>query len=93
MEEIKITGLTASNVAAIKEVWPDGVMGTLPGDDITVTTTGSTATFKRTNGGEVASGNLLAVIQHGMNRYPMRGHPRAFLHAVRRKVVAVFMSK
>ena len=89
MGAVKVTGLSALNVAAIRETWPDGVMGTLPGDDITVVTSASTATFVRT-GGEVTSGNLLAVFQKGMNQWPMQGHPRSSLHAVRRKIVKEF---
>lgn len=73
MDSFKISGLTRMNVMALREVFPQE-------DELTVTAT--TATWKRENASEV-----LYKLDTAMNRMPTNGHPRASLHAVRRKLV------
>ncbi len=68
MTTTKISGLTASNVRAIRETIPN------------VDTTATTATF----GTDALSARML--VEATMDRLPTRGHPRASLHAVRRKL-------
>ena len=72
---IKINGLTRSNVRALREVFA----GAVAEGDIVLTAT--TATWTRASA-EVA----LIALDTAMNRLPVHGHPRASLHAVRRKL-------
>lgn len=77
LTETKITGLTALNVRAIREVFTE------PG---LVTTTATTATFHDSPQGVAA---LLMVTIDGL---PGRGHPKASLHAVLRKVRRLYVA-
>lgn len=69
----KITGLTYSNVQALNELADE--LPTL------VTVTATTATFTDAGAGAHDVGALIG-------RLPGRGHPKASLHAVRRKLAA-----
>jgi hypothetical protein len=71
----RITQLTPSNILALREVFPEAVFcGYLY-------LTATTATWKRQSPAQV-----LASLDTAMAMLPTRGHPRASLHAVRRKV-------
>lgn len=74
----KITGLSALNVKALNEVWPNE--GYTAG---AVTTTATTATF------EVSASEAAAIVQTTLEAIPGRCHPRASLHAVVRRLRAL----
>lgn len=68
----KVTGLTRANVQALNEVFADR----------TVTTTATTATF------HLPAAQAVALLRSVMAGMPSRGHPKASLHAVVRKLEA-----
>lgn len=70
----KLTGLSTSNVLALRIAFP----GWAP-ERLTVTST--TATFAD------PAVLVLQDLDEAMAKMPTRGHPRASLHAVRRKLV------
>ena len=70
-----ITRLTPSNVQALRDVFPDAVAS----GELILTAT--TATF--------AHGGARQEIESKMAELPTRGHPRASLHAVVRKLRAL----
>jgi len=70
----KITGLTALNVRAIREVFPLYVQ------DGEITTTASTATFN------MPAAEAAGLVAQAISRLPGRSHPKASLHAVSRKL-------
>jgi hypothetical protein len=70
----KLTGLTAANIRALREVFPLAV------ESGGLVLTATTATWTAFEPGEVVRAVELAM--HGL---PTRGHPRASLHAVLRK--------
>jgi hypothetical protein len=69
----KITGLSALNVEAI-----DKTIGYT--DDGLVTTTQTTATFN------MPPRDALRLVEHTIASLPGRGHPKASLHAVKRRI-------
>jgi hypothetical protein len=69
----KLTGLSAQNVRAISETFSESL----------VTTTKTTATFRM---GPVEAAELVV---RAIAELPGRGHPKASLHAVRRRLVEV----
>lgn len=77
----KVTGLTGSNVVALKVAVEKGV---LDADAVTITAT--TATFA---GGPATALEALTVARDGLARiFGTRGHPVASIPAVRRKLEA-----
>lgn len=79
--ETKITGLTPDNVDAIRKVFVlandrDLLEGELP----FVTTTATTATFN------VTPEQAARIVNETIHQLPGRGHPKASLHAVLRKL-------
>lgn len=72
----KIGGLTRLNVRALREVFPQMV------NDGVLVLTATTATFHGFRAEEV-----LKILEYVMGTLPTAGHPRASLHAVRRKLV------
>jgi hypothetical protein len=75
--ETKITGLTASNIDALKTTSKELV------DVGALELTRTTATFRD------EPQAVLRYIDVTMAGLPTRGHPRASLHAVRRKIAAL----
>lgn len=72
----KITGLSAHNVDAIQQVSRLGVL------EVQVETTATTATF------HASPRAATRAVEHAISSLPGRGHPRASLHAVRRRLAA-----
>lgn len=72
-DQVKISGLTPSNMRALREVFAEEIeTGWI------VPNSGSSATFLM-----AAPADFVAM---QMERLPVRGHPRASLHAVVRKL-------
>lgn len=77
MASTKITGLTHWNVRALQEITP-----TIERAGFAITTTSTTATFDGLDNAR----QVLAALQTIMAGLPSKGHPRASLHAVARKL-------
>jgi hypothetical protein len=71
---LKITGLSYLNVEAIREVFPKAV------EDGDIVLTATTATF--------AADDAERTVRYAISQLPGRGHPRASLHAVARRLGA-----
>ncbi len=74
---IKLTGLSRANVRAIEECWPNWI------ENGTIETTTTTATFHCDDAAGWAK-----QVEWKIGTLPMRGHPKASLHAVRRRLLA-----
>jgi hypothetical protein len=87
MTAAKITGLTRSNVNALAEACDLG--SPLDGSPFNVYLTATTAEF--VGGASEALSASLAItwLDEAMRQMPTKGHPRASLHAVRRKLAAL----
>jgi len=72
----KITGLTRYNVLAIEEVFSEHIA------DGSIKITHTTAVF------DCPAQEALDAVTGAMSKLPTRGHPRASLHAVARKLAA-----
>jgi hypothetical protein len=83
---VKITGLTRSNVYALAEACDLG--SPFDGSPFNVTLSRTTAEF--TGGASLALTASMAItwLDEAMRQMPTKGHPRASLHAVRRKLAA-----
>lgn len=86
MNSAKITGLTRSNINALREAcdYPAVTDGSGFGLHFTATT----VTFL-CGESEVAASVAITWLDDVMAQMPTRGHPRASLHAVRRKLAAL----
>ncbi|MBD3004572.1 hypothetical protein [Streptomyces sp. 5-10] len=93
MTEIKVTGLTPSNSAALREVLTE-MRREVP---LELEASGNTVTFFIPDTGSIEVtpttatfrvGDPLGLLGERMAKLPTRGHPRASLHAVVRKVRA-----
>jgi hypothetical protein len=69
---LKVTGLSVLNVRAIREVFPKAV------EDGDIVLTATTATF--------TADDSARTVRSVIAQLPGRGHPRASLHAVARKL-------
>lgn len=73
---VKINGLTRSNVSALREVLPEAV------EAGHIVLTATTATWMNAT----SASEALSQVDWVMGQLPTKGHPRASLHAVRRKL-------
>lgn len=86
---VKLTGLSRLNVRAIEECWPREIEVGM------IHTTTTTATFRGWPGGmpeHAANGDQARAwateVGRQINRLPGRSHPKASLHAVKRRLLA-----